>query len=62
MAKAVVVARPGLAPTAAADLDAHCRAHLAAYKVPRAYEFVDELPKSPAGKILKRVLREGPSR
>ena len=40
-----------------AELDAHCRAHLAAYKVPRAYEFVDELPKSPSGKILKRALR-----
>ena len=61
LAKAVVVARPGLAPTGA-DLDAHCRAHLAAYKVPRAYEFVDELPKNAAGKVVKRVLREGPSR
>ena len=63
IAKAVVVARSGLVPTGA-ELDAYCRAHLAAYKVPRAYEFVDELPKSASGKILKRILRQGnePSR
>ena len=63
IATAVVVTRPGFAPTDA-ELDAYCRVHLAAYKVPRAYEFVDELPKSPSGKILKRVLRQGvpPSR
>jgi long-chain acyl-CoA synthetase len=36
---------------------AHCRAHLAAYKVPRAVEFRDALPKSPIGKILRRDLR-----
>jgi long-chain acyl-CoA synthetase len=56
IARAFVVLRTGTAP-AAAELDAHCRAHLAAYKAPRAYEFVDELPKSPSGKILKRALR-----
>jgi long-chain acyl-CoA synthetase len=59
IAKAVVATRPG-APLPTPDaLDAYCRAHLAAYKVPRVYEFVDELPKSPSGKILKRVLRQG---
>ncbi|MEQ1736112.1 MAG: AMP-binding protein [Rhodoglobus sp.] len=36
---------------------AHCREHLAAYKVPRSVTFVDELPKSPIGKILRRELR-----
>jgi len=36
---------------------AHCREHLSAYKVPRSVTFVDELPKSPIGKILRRELR-----
>ncbi|MGA0107729.1 MAG: AMP-binding protein [Candidatus Nanopelagicales bacterium] len=35
----------------------HCREHLARYKVPKAIVFVDELPKSPIGKILRRELR-----
>lgn len=35
-----------------------CRKNMAAYKVPRKIEFVGQLPKSPTGKILKRVLRE----
>jgi long-chain acyl-CoA synthetase len=58
IAKAVVVWRSGRAATDA-ELYAHCRAHLAAYKVPRAYEAVEELPKSASGKILKRALRQG---
>lgn len=36
----------------------HCRAHLAVYKVPKLVEFVEELPKSAVGKILRRELRE----
>ncbi len=42
------------------DLDAHCLASesLARFKRPREYRFVDELPKSPSGKILRRMLRE----
>lgn len=36
---------------------AHCREHLSAYKVPSSVIFVDELPKSPIGKILRRELR-----
>jgi len=35
-----------------------CRNRIAVYKAPRAIEFVDSLPKNPAGKILKRELRE----
>ncbi|MBV1787711.1 AMP-binding protein [Marinobacterium sp. D7] len=35
-----------------------CREHLTAYKVPREVEFVDELPKSPVGKVIRRHLRE----
>ncbi|WP_421380325.1 long-chain-fatty-acid--CoA ligase [Bacillus salacetis] len=38
------------------DLDAFARKHLAAYKVPRLYEFRDELPKTAVGKILRRAL------
>lgn len=40
-----------------ADIIAQCREHLAAYKVPGSVTFVDELPKSPIGKILRRELR-----
>jgi long-chain acyl-CoA synthetase len=39
-------------------LQTHCRAAIAGYKVPRQIETVDALPKSAAGKILKRELRE----
>ncbi|MDP1652727.1 MAG: AMP-binding protein [Rhodocyclaceae bacterium] len=42
-------------------LIAHCRANLAAYKVPKQVEFRDTLPKSPIGKILRRKLREEPA-
>ena len=40
------------------ELDALCLDHLARFKRPRRYVLVDELPKSPAGKVLKRDLRE----
>lgn len=36
------------------ELNKHCRKSLAAYKVPRLYKFVDELPKTTVGKILKK--------
>jgi acyl-CoA synthetase (AMP-forming)/AMP-acid ligase II len=35
----------------------HCRAHLASYKKPTAFRFVDSLPRNAAGKVLKRALR-----
>ena len=38
------------------DLRAWAKQHLSAYKVPRAFVFLDELPKSSTGKILKRAL------
>lgn len=59
---AVVVTRG--APPAAGELVEHARASLAGYKVPREVRFVDALPRSTAGKVLKRELRaspEGPS-
>jgi long-chain acyl-CoA synthetase len=40
-----------------ADLDRHCRGNLAAYKVPREYVFLANLPKTPVGKIDKKALR-----
>jgi len=39
------------------EIMAYCREHMAAYKVPQHIVFVDELPKSPIGKILRRELR-----
>ncbi len=41
-----------------ADIRAHCKAHLTAYKVPRQIDFRTELPKSNVGKILRKDLRE----
>ena len=57
-ARAVVVLHPG-SHLSAEEVIAYCREHLAAYKVPRHIELVNELPESATGKILKRVLREG---
>jgi len=54
--KAFVVPRPGAALDAEAVL-AHCRQHLASYKVPRLVEFRSALPKSGVGKYLRRELR-----
>ncbi|MCR9269002.1 MAG: AMP-binding protein [Hyphomonadaceae bacterium] len=36
----------------------HCRAHLTGYKVPRKVHFIEELPKNPIGKILRRKLQD----
>jgi acyl-CoA synthetase (AMP-forming)/AMP-acid ligase II len=55
--KAYVVPRPGFALDEAAVV-AFCRERLAGYKVPRLVVFRDDLPRNPAGKPLKRVLRE----
>ena len=53
---AFVVAQPGAAADAAA-LDAHCLAHIARFKRPKRYVFVDALPKNHYGKVLKTELR-----
>jgi len=42
------------------ELRAFCKDRLAAYKVPSLIEFVTEIPRNPAGKILKRILRDRP--
>ncbi|MDR3479507.1 MAG: hypothetical protein P4L91_02195 [Burkholderiaceae bacterium] len=58
---AAVVPKAG-ARLSADDIVAYCRANIAAYKVPARVDLVAELPKSPSGKILKRVLREQAAR
>ena len=40
------------------EVEAHCRANLAGYKVPRQISFLEALPKSTVGKILRRELRQ----
>jgi long-chain acyl-CoA synthetase len=54
--KLFVVKAPGAA-LSAEQLMAHCRKDLTAYKVPKQVSFVDALPKSTVGKILRRELR-----
>ena len=49
--------RPGAVPNAE-ELIAFARERLAGYKLPRRVEFVDDLPRTPSGKVLKRELRE----
>lgn len=55
--KAVVVVRDGHA-LEADDLKRFVKSNLAAYKVPRDVDFVDELPRTSTGKVLKRELRD----
>jgi long-chain acyl-CoA synthetase len=54
--KAFVVAQAGADPTEE-ELVAFCRARIAAFKVPGAIEFVPEIPRNAAGKVLRRELR-----
>jgi acyl-CoA synthetase (AMP-forming)/AMP-acid ligase II len=55
--RAYVVTRPGHA-LGAGEVLAFCRERLGNYKVPRQVVFRDGLPRNPAGKVLKRLLRE----
>ena len=55
--KAFVVVKKGEVLTEEEVVN-YCKENLAAYKVPKIIEFVDELPKSVVGKILRRKLRE----
>jgi acyl-CoA synthetase (AMP-forming)/AMP-acid ligase II len=43
---------------AAADVIGHCEGKLARFKMPKAVEFVDVIPRNPSGKALKRDLRQ----
>jgi len=53
---AVVVLRDGAQPDEA-GLQAHCRARIGGFKIPRSFEFIAELPKTGAGKVRKAELR-----
>jgi long-chain acyl-CoA synthetase len=55
--KAFVVLGEGAA-LSAKELTEYCRERLAKFKVPSQIVFVDALPKSPVGKVLRRVLRD----
>jgi long-chain acyl-CoA synthetase len=54
---ALVIPAPGATATPE-DLVAFARERLAGYKIPRAIEFVEEFPRTPTGKVLKRDLRQ----
>jgi acyl-CoA synthetase (AMP-forming)/AMP-acid ligase II len=54
---AVVVLLPGQ-QTTADEIRTHCKTLIAGYKAPRSVDFVDALPMSGAGKVLKRELRK----
>ena len=53
--KAYIVKKEGVELTQE-EVDAWCRENLAPYKVPKMYEFRDELPKTQVGKVLRRML------
>jgi len=55
--KAIVVLKKGERLTQEALID-WCRDKLARFKTPRQVVFTDQIPRTPTGKILKRVLRE----
>jgi long-chain acyl-CoA synthetase len=57
---AIVHARPPAEPgdELAADLASFCRQRLASYKVPRRWEFRNDLPRTEAGKLYKRKIRD----
>jgi fatty-acyl-CoA synthase len=55
--KALVVLKPG-AQTTAAEIMKFCRSHLTHYKCPHSVEFLESLPKTGTGKLLKRELRQ----
>ncbi|MGD9981826.1 MAG: long-chain fatty acid--CoA ligase [Hyphomonadaceae bacterium] len=57
---AFVMMRPGTAQPSSGELIQFCRAHLAAYKAPRYVTFVEDFPRTAAGKIRKHLLAPAP--
>jgi fatty-acyl-CoA synthase len=60
--KAFIVLRQSLKHTTAAEIVDWARAKMAAFKVPRIVEFVDELPRTATGKVFWRKLQEEENR
>lgn len=58
MVLAYVVTAPGVRPPTAAELLAGCRSRLAAFKLPKAVEFLEVLPVNATGKVERGRLRE----
>jgi acyl-CoA synthetase (AMP-forming)/AMP-acid ligase II len=54
---ATVVLQPRAIATAE-ELAGYCRVRLVGYKVPKAFRFVAELPRTPSGKLLRRFLED----
>jgi acyl-CoA synthetase (AMP-forming)/AMP-acid ligase II len=55
--QAVVALKEGESLTEQEVID-YCKGHIASFKKPKSVEFVERLPRSPAGKVLKRILKE----
>jgi len=60
--RAVVVRAPGAEELDADAVRAHCRGRLARFKVPAQVVFVDELPRTPSGRLARHLLAEGDTR
>jgi fatty-acyl-CoA synthase len=58
--RAFIVLRPGHDDGGVTEetLIAHCRSRLARFKTPKQVVFMDALPRTPSGKVLKRELRQ----
>jgi acyl-CoA synthetase (AMP-forming)/AMP-acid ligase II len=55
--KAVIVLKPGKTATAEEIIN-FCKSNLAGFKAPKSIDFTGDLPKNPAGKILRKIVRE----
>jgi long-chain acyl-CoA synthetase len=58
--KVVLMLKPGYEPSSAltTEIMTFAREHLAGFKVPRSVDYVDDLPRSPAGKIQRKKVRD----
>jgi 2-aminobenzoate-CoA ligase len=58
--KAFVALKPGVTPSEALkkELVEHCKGKVAVYKLPREIEFIDAMPRTAVGKLLRRILRQ----